>query len=191
VRTSLPPLCKGRWIRRQAKTEGLQVSIVFSAADLLAKITIPQSPPATAPFTQGSLWGWTSLPPLCKGRWICRQAKTEGLQVSIVFSAADLLAKITIPQSPPATAPFTQVSLWGADFSASLVQREVDSPSGEDGGIAGFDCFFCCRPFSENYNPSVASGDSSLYTREPLSADFTASLVRRKPFRRKRPMHFA
>ena len=56
----------------------------------------------------------------------------------------------------------------GVDFTASLVQREVDSPSGEDGGIAGFDCFFCCRSFSENYNPSVASGDSSLYTSEPL-----------------------
>ena len=51
---------------------------------------------------------------------------------------------------------------------ASLVQREVDLPSGEDGGIVMVRLFFLQQFFSENYNPSVASGDSSLYTREPL-----------------------
>ena len=53
---TLPPLCKGRWRFRQKTSEGLALLFFVKACFLIRLFTIPQSPPLTAPFTQGSLF---------------------------------------------------------------------------------------------------------------------------------------
>ena len=55
-----PPLCKGRW-HGEAVTEGLRIDVEDVMGCVAKSTAIPQSPTATAPFTQGGRWCGASI----------------------------------------------------------------------------------------------------------------------------------